>query len=846
MQNINQYQRPRIKLKFALESNDIALTTDELDYNQEVVFSPYLIAETYGPKLPINIDIDNKLTVQPLDLKYKTYDENNIFISQNFYSMDGEDFTCFSANSSCDIGLTGIDNGLVDKMSGETITFTQGLFDDSYKFTRLYYDRRFKMFQVTGHTSTNERFSGFDKTILYEVVSEVGPEGKYHELYGGFYQGFYKLYGFDYEVIPERLNKGWTVEMLLKPRLINKHFPNSGETTLNEIYPENKNTFFYFGTRAENKFYHHADGMPISGYTRITTPLANCLETCSCCLLGSTDRCVFVYPPRSKDGKHDPHKNYGCHRCGAKHTNEYVCETCGCPPTDISPCGWECQSHCDGETESIQSTCETDPIYDSMSNALSFKLCGDPKNPSIGVKVLSFTGDCETTGTCENKEIVYSTGYTITEYCTEKRIYDICLEENIDFLNEEHWFLVDFVWERYTWLDTCDLWYRGGIGDITEIKYLESLANNTPSLITVPYTQTGGTTPEEILITNLNEKWLIEKFDRVGRLKIYVNGRIFDTIENFEEVVPRGLNTEKEKQVGVPFNISWGGGTQGLIENLTFSSCTTTINPTTTTTTTNSPTTQKGPYIQDPECLPPNDLSGTTFSKLETNILIEQNFAGTFEGGISQFRMYVEPLSSPEIKHNFYKLKDRFNLFNPDCPDCSTESCKTNDFEYEIIGETGWWSLDIVPQESSSPNPFSNGEDVTVSFNPTFKYGFNTNTTIENPSPGNVRLNNYGGNSTTTTTTYNSTTKTTTTMTYNQNSSTEMAISSIDVDGGSINSFLVTLDSITSPVKGNVKISNINDSSQYLLFDIINLTYNPTTTTTTTTYNPTTTTTTIF
>ena len=226
---------------------------------------------------------------------------------------------------------------------------------------------------------------------------------------------------------------------------------------------------------------------------------------------------------------------------------------------------------------------------------------------------------------------------------------------------------------------------RGGIGDITEIKYLESLANNTPSLITVPYTQTGGTTPEEILITNLNEKWLIEKFDRVGRLKIYVNGRIFDTIENFEEVVPRGLNTEKEKQVGVPFNISWGGGTQGLIENLTFSSCTTTINPTTTTTTTtNIPTTQKGPYIQDPECLPPNDLSGTTFSNLETNILIEQNFAGTFEGGISQFRMYVEPLTAPEIQHNFRILKDKFNLYDFWCKDCI--ECVDSDCRLNVVG----------------------------------------------------------------------------------------------------------------------------------------------------------------
>jgi hypothetical protein len=41
-------------------------------------------------------------------------------------------------------------------------------------------------------------------------------------------------------------------------------------------------------------------------------------------------------------------------------------------------------------------------------------------------------------------------------------------------------------------------------------------------------------------------------------------------INGFEEIIPRGLNTEKEKQLGVPFNISWGGGTQGLRESLTF------------------------------------------------------------------------------------------------------------------------------------------------------------------------------------------------------------------------------------------------------------------------------------
>jgi hypothetical protein len=92
-------------------------------------------------------------------------------------------------------------------------------------------------------------------------------------------------------------------------------------------------------------------------------------------------------------------------------------------------------------------------------------------------------------------------------------------------------------------------------------------------------------------------------------------------------------------------------------------------------------------YTQDPELFPNNVLSATTLSGLNTNILIEQNFAGTFEGAISQFRMYITPMSAPEVKHNFNILKNTFRMFNPDCPDCSTITC-VNDFEYEITDST--------------------------------------------------------------------------------------------------------------------------------------------------------------
>lgn len=684
-QNINQYVRPNNFPILRLESYDMSVTSDAKSFNEEVVFSPYLIAQTYGKKLPVNIDINNTLSVQNQTLSYKQYNRNNIFVSLNYLPLEKE-ANCYSSSTLCDIGLTGIDNGLVTAMTNQNLYFTQGLYSDQYKFNRMYFDKRFKMFQVTANTeSPNIKFSGFSGKVLYEVVSKYSPfEGRYHELYGGFYQGFYKLFGYDYNILPDRVNKGWSVEMILKPRLTNEYTPGSGETTLNLLRPNNKNIFFYLGTRAENKFYHYASGSPktFSGYTRVTSDLDECAQTCACCDTGITiSRCVYLYPPRSADGVHDPHLNYSCPICGEGTTPKPNCglETdmvysCNCLPTETicQTCGWECKKHTcllSGITdlESIQSTCETDPLYDSISNVMAVKLSGDPKNPKICVRVLRFTGDCITTGTCDNTGYTYSTGYTIQEFCSPQ-IYPTCEQVNPAWLNLEHWFQINVVWERYTWMDDCDLLYRGGLDTITKKLYLESLAGNSQSLIGSQYTSIDATPPQQVELVELNSAWLDEKKYRKGRLKIYINGVIFFTIEDFEEIIPRGLNTDKEKQIGVPFNMSWGGGTQGLRENLTFSSC----------------TLPNGPYIQDPECLPTSDLSGTTLSGLSTNILLEQYFAGTFEGGISQFRFYIEPLSASEVKHNFKLLKNTFRMFNPDCPDCTTQPCPTDDFTYII------------------------------------------------------------------------------------------------------------------------------------------------------------------
>jgi len=171
-QNINQYVYNKWYLKPLQEVSDISLTSDERQYNEEVVFSPNLIGEFNGDVMPIKIDLNFSGSNQGFVLNYQDYNQQNILVSANYYNLFDDDLNCFSSKTICDIGLTGTDNGLLECMSGQSIEYTMGLLPDSHKFDRYKYDRRFKMFQVTGHTwSPNHRFSGVTAGTLYNIVS---------------------------------------------------------------------------------------------------------------------------------------------------------------------------------------------------------------------------------------------------------------------------------------------------------------------------------------------------------------------------------------------------------------------------------------------------------------------------------------------------------------------------------------------------------------------------------------------------------------------------------------------------------------------------------------------------
>ena len=627
-QNLNSYYYPRYRsvLNFG-QYFDLTLASDERNYNEEAVFSNLLIGENDGNRLPINIDLSKSdCSIQPI-INFGQYLSGNTLLSKNYYNPNGVDINCFSAFTGvCDVGLVATDNGLFTEMSGETLYYSMGIRND-YKFHPHYYDRRFKMHPVTGYTSSpNQVFSGRPKNTIYNIVSRYSNfVGYYQDLYGGFYQGFYKLFGFDYEVFPERVNQGWTVEMLLRPRNNEAYSITTGQTYLNGIYSGNSGTFFHFGTRAENKYYHFASGSPESdsGYTRTFTSGLTEMKTCSCSNTGVTNsECHYIYPKSATTAYH----NIGC-GCGA------CTEQLPVPPLD--------------------------PMFDVVSNGLSLRFSGCPANPRICVKYIKITGDCVTTGTCETTGVTFQTGYTITEVCTEP-IYDVC-DYVCTAITQDRWVMVSAVFERYTAIEDCDLLNLGGLNDVRVETYQSSINGTTYNLIMPPETHSGDTKENKVYQVKFDHKWFDDAWYRMGRLKIYANGYLFLVIENFEEIIPRELNTEKEKQIGVPFNISFGGGSQGLHDHLIFSSS----------------TLPYGPYQQDPELFPNNILSATTFSALSTNILVEQTFGGSFMGGISQFRMYTEPLQSPSIQHNFRILEQQYQLFNYWCPNCLNPSTPT-------------------------------------------------------------------------------------------------------------------------------------------------------------------------
>jgi hypothetical protein len=487
-------------------------------------------------------------------------------------------------------GLTGIDNGGID-ISGLTGTSNTEIMSalTGTTLTILSGDTRLEL----------NRVSGFTGNVIYpiDILSANTSIGNYAQLCGGFYQGYYKLDGSTYEVLPNRVSKGWVAEFWL-----NKTDNCSGYTgtTLNDLNPNNEGFFFYMGTRAENKFWNVFEGLNTgctsgctipSGCTDIVSGYCTTLKETDIVLTGDYNVGIPLSPPIINI---DLIKNgfliYGrastggtyCISCGGSHDGLGTYNACTYDGNGVvvtsyqqeitnttnpfliygraSTGGTSCLS-CGGNHDGYgtQTACsfsgftsdklELDYEADIVDNALGFRIKSDG---SIGYRLLTVTGSCSGD--------TYSSGITVQEGYSASGV-----------VSGDVWTSIIVRFTMNDTYDTCDLIYGKR---------------------------------------------------RKGRLMFYVNGKLKYVVNDFDEFIGKRLGDNKLKQVGVPFNISLGGGSQGLLESFTFD----------------------GPD--------PRDLG----------LPIEENFAGTFVGGVSQFKFNICDLNFFEIDYLVRREAIRYGI----------------------------------------------------------------------------------------------------------------------------------------------------------------------------------------
>ena len=646
-QNLNNHYFKKVDAKISYDSYyDLFLVSDEKDYNAQVVYSTNIIDHEDGDKLPVWIDLNSPYSSDQLVTdcvhQYNTANTSNYYtapgyrpfvvLSKNQWSKAKSQCDCPvgtvpSGVTICDGFWTNIDNGLnnIEDVSTDCIT----LYDiiPTNPFNIFSYDKRFKMHQVKafGHPTINTNTFYTDTTIL----NKQDNSGYYQKLCGGFYQGFYKLYGYPYEVLPTRPNKGWSFETYLKLETIgnNPYGPitNSGQT--GGVYGNCYNTSGF------NLFGPYQQG---TGFYKGTS---------SCCspVIGNWPQHQLNYSSRDQlgftVGRTDKYGFFFYK--GIRAEDKYFYKTTqlsisGC--TTISG-----QTNCCGENdpevnlvgENKSPTAE----YDVYSNALGFRITDDMR---IGYRAIRYTGSCITTGqTCDSGQ-TQTCGYTIEENYSNQLCEFITKSGSCT----DTWIQVDVVFNRNRHLEDCEIHNNGGVNDLINVDH----ENKDPKKVTTKtcdeeYPKFVKDTYFDFNCTGSKvTSWFDERDYRLGTLTFYINGRRFHTVHDFEEIIPRQLNTNKQTQVGVAYNMSWGGGALGLRESLHPTDCDI-VNPTLT------------------NLYPEPDQR-----------LIMKNFAGSFIGGISQMMYYIKPLTPDEIYHNFKINKTRYDLVDceesSNCPNC--------------------------------------------------------------------------------------------------------------------------------------------------------------------------------
>lgn len=478
---------------------------------------------------------------------YSQYKVINIDLTKSLYS------TGTTKNSSevilTHIGLTGYDNGLITPpTTGVTLNTVTGI---TYTIPN---NSTFKLNPVSGFTS------GFTYSIVDRVIT--GTSRSYKQLLGGFYQGFFKLYGYPVEYFKTRANKGWSVNMLVA---FTNNLPTG--TTLNSLHPqypvsENSGMLFYLGTRAENKYLYITGDTLVDKFQIVDNQPKYFTGRTISQINSELNSTLFDLENLYTNGGH-------LLLNGQKYKGFYNITN---------------GLYYSGRTYNSGSELSIDYNYnDVIGNSFGIFV----QNGKIGYRTIYATDPCFTGATQDVNNIGENTFSGYTSNCSDKfnvrkiitkkfTVEEVMSDRSVidSSDNTERFAYISVVFERdFTYKNDCDLKYG---------KY------------------------------------------KNGTLKIFINGSIVFNYDKFTEVIPHELDTTTYLQEGVSFNLSFGGGTQGLIDMY---------------------------KLKDLQNIPP------------TVRLLDEFFSYSFIGGIRGLSMYMTPLDVTEINKEFNKIKSTYNMF---------------------------------------------------------------------------------------------------------------------------------------------------------------------------------------
>lgn len=509
-------------------------------------------------------------------------------------------------------GFTSVDNG---KTKYEKDKISNKDFLTLYMNTKFFpkeNDTRFTMTKVDG----NQQIYSYDNDVTL-----WNDEIQCAKLNGGWYQGFFCANdGSEYKVLPTSLGDGWSFEFEL-----NKEDFANEKQTMNDSYPENKGIFFYIGTRAENKWWlkyltkHDFEWCSKSTFADGYTEDDGYIEDIQNIL--NADYFKHLDNPYEDDGYVGDRYVAERYMDTDKYTeNEYLVSQ------EFSYESSFDNSYIDKNTED---NCEVltyveDGYYEEETKIdenmkLKTKNGHEFYQPNIKEiktdnKFLIF--DRTPNGVTvknweEGTEILLSyikkpnIGNYFTKLHHGKGGYEVCdIKEEVDIYNKEYNVLTDLYRNALAFQIKDD----GTLGYKYLVKDCESDTENYK--IETEFTKTPVVENGKWQRINVNIKPV--KSGSTMKIEFWVDGRLVMVSKTLSEIRLRKLDDLDEKQEGVPFNISLGGGTQGLSEVVYLN------------------------YMRLPEYVLP----------------LEKEFGGSFIGWVKNFKFYTCPLNYNKIRRN--------------------------------------------------------------------------------------------------------------------------------------------------------------------------------------------------